>query len=164
VPIYCAFTFVCPNGPQFDQTIWTRWKQLLGMENREWLTGCSNTYLNVHWNSNSPTCSPVCRKRTLSTPAMWPWKVRIQLQSVVDHNLIVLSPLAVATTLSIGENWQSQTPRLCPFSVPCKARSVVLHSLTCLSWDPVAISESFGETVTMLISWNQSRNATFYVQ
>lgn len=77
----------------------------------------------------------------------------------------ILSPLAVATTLSCGENWQSQTPLLCPLRVPCRARSVDLQSLTCLSWDPVAISESFGATETMFMSWktNVDGQIGFYI-
>mmetsp|Transcript_9132 Transcript_9132/g.24602 ORF Transcript_9132/g.24602 Transcript_9132/m.24602 type:complete len:457 (+) Transcript_9132:599-1969(+) len=99
------------------------------------------------------TWVPAVAKLARNTVAVWPSKVRTQLPpSAKVHIFTVLSPDAVMTAWSTGENSTHHTPRLCPLSVVTGTRLGSRQILTVRSWLPVAMRESLGATATVLMS------------
>mmetsp|Transcript_14832 Transcript_14832/g.37701 ORF Transcript_14832/g.37701 Transcript_14832/m.37701 type:complete len:89 (+) Transcript_14832:786-1052(+) len=78
-------------------------------------------------------CTPRDMKQDFNTEDVCPSKLRKHTQSLVDHSLSVLSPDAVTTTWSTGENATLHTPLECPLSVPTGASDGTLHNLATLS-------------------------------
>mmetsp|Transcript_964 Transcript_964/g.2960 ORF Transcript_964/g.2960 Transcript_964/m.2960 type:complete len:322 (-) Transcript_964:1333-2298(-) len=97
-------------------------------------------------------CVPELMKQQRRTLAVCPSKVFKQAPSARAQSRMVRSPLAVATTLSTGENVAAHTPRLWPLSVSIGRRFGIFHTRAVLSALAVTIKLSSGETATALMS------------
>mmetsp|Transcript_15053 Transcript_15053/g.34524 ORF Transcript_15053/g.34524 Transcript_15053/m.34524 type:complete len:348 (-) Transcript_15053:428-1471(-) len=112
------------------------------------------------------SCEPSSKKCTLRTEAVWPSSVRRQLHELIDHTFTVMSPLALAATLSVGEKATAHTPRLCPLRVASstspprtprppdfKPTSRAPQTLSVRSCEPLNTRPSLGEIASALISF-----------
>mmetsp|Transcript_11098 Transcript_11098/g.41116 ORF Transcript_11098/g.41116 Transcript_11098/m.41116 type:complete len:427 (+) Transcript_11098:2756-4036(+) len=96
------------------------------------------------------SCVPDVTNRRANTAAVCPSRVRRHAAPCAPavgstvHSLMTLSPPAVATTLSVGENATAQTPLLCPRYAPAGTKSGRRHNRAVRSPEHVAPKAPFG--------------------
>lgn len=79
-------------------------------------------------------CVPRVTNNALNTLEVCPSNVFKQEPSDIAHILIVLSPDAVTTHWSTGENSTDQIPLLCPLNTTTDTRSGSLQTQAVRSW------------------------------
>lgn len=131
--IICSNAFICFDHPQLYQTI-SIWKKDTSQCIYHQNFGKWDQFTNIDLLPEEINWVPRVRNDARYTLDMCPSNVFKHEPSDIAHIFIVLSPEAVRTHWSTGENSTHQTPLLWPLSTTAGTRSGSFHTQAVRSW------------------------------